>query len=163
IDGRPRSFAPAAYAAAVAILLVAALASWNRSLRSGILQRTAALGESEQRFRRVAEELDTSVAQLQPLARRLMRAQDGEQRRPPPFLDEPGLLSALRWYAAGFAERSGIRVDLQLPERFERPSLEIETALFRIVQESLINIHRHADSETARICLRRDTEMLELE
>ena len=81
----------------------------------------------------------------------------------PPFLDEMGLLSALRWYAAGFAERSGIKVDLELPESFERLPLDTETALFRIVQESLINIHRHAGSETARIRLRRDAETLVLE
>ena len=81
----------------------------------------------------------------------------------PPFLDETGLLSALRWYAAGFAERSGITVDLELPESFERLPLDTETALFRIVQESLINIHRHAASETARIRLRRDAETLVLE
>jgi two-component system, NarL family, sensor kinase len=81
----------------------------------------------------------------------------------PPFLDETGLLSALRWYAGGFAERSGIKVVLDLPENFERLSLDTETALFRIVQESLINIHRHAGSETARIGVRRDTEMLVLE
>jgi len=81
----------------------------------------------------------------------------------PPFLDETGLLSALRWYAAGFAERSGITVDLDLPESFERLPLDTETALFRIVQESLINIHRHAGSETARIRLRRDAETLVLE
>jgi two-component system NarL family sensor kinase len=81
----------------------------------------------------------------------------------PPFLDETGLLSALRWYAAGFAERSGIKVDLELPESFERLPRDTETALFRIVQESLINIHRHAGSETARIRLRRDAETLVLE
>ena len=81
----------------------------------------------------------------------------------PPFLDEMGLLSAVRWYAAGFAERSGITVDLELPENFERLPLNTETALFRIVQESLINIHRHAGSETARIRLRRDAETLVLE
>jgi signal transduction histidine kinase len=81
----------------------------------------------------------------------------------PPFLDETGLLSALRWYAGGFAERSGIKVALDLPESFERLSLDTETALFRIVQESLINIHRHAGSETARIGVRRDTETLVLE
>ena len=80
----------------------------------------------------------------------------------PPFLDEAGLLSALRWYAAGFAERSGIKVDLELPESFERPPLDTETALFRIVQESLINIHRHAGSVTARIRLSRDAETLVL-
>jgi len=81
----------------------------------------------------------------------------------PPFLDETGLLLALRWYAAGFAERSGITVDLELPESFERLPLDTETALFRIVQESLINIHRHAGSETARIRLRCDAETLLLE
>jgi two-component system, NarL family, sensor kinase len=81
----------------------------------------------------------------------------------PPFLDEMGLLSALRWYAGGFSERSGIAVNLELPESFERLPLDTETALFRIVQESLINIHRHAGSETARIGLRRDAETLVLE
>jgi signal transduction histidine kinase len=80
----------------------------------------------------------------------------------PPFLDEAGLLSALRWYAGGFAERSGITVDLDLPEGFERLTLDTETVLFRIVQESLTNIHRHAGSETARIRLRRDAGLLVL-
>jgi signal transduction histidine kinase len=81
----------------------------------------------------------------------------------PPFLDEVGLLSALRWYAGGFAERSGIKVDLDLPDDFERLPLDTETVLFRIVQESLTNIHRHAESKTALIRLRRDAEMLVLE
>jgi signal transduction histidine kinase len=81
----------------------------------------------------------------------------------PPFLDETGLLSALRWYASGFAERSGIEVDLELPESFQRLPLDTETALFRIVQESLINIHRHAESKTACIVLQRDAETLMLE
>jgi signal transduction histidine kinase len=81
----------------------------------------------------------------------------------PPFLDETGLLSALRWYAGGFAERSGIKVDLDLPEHFDRLPPDTETVLFRIVQESLTNIHRHAGSKTARIRLRRDADMLVLE
>jgi signal transduction histidine kinase len=81
----------------------------------------------------------------------------------PPFLDEAGLLAALRWYAGGFAERSGIKVDLDLPERFERLPLDTETVLFRIVQESLTNIHRHAGSKTARIRLEGDAETLVLE
>ncbi len=81
----------------------------------------------------------------------------------PPFLDEAGLLSALRWYAAGFAERSGIKVELDLPDNLERLPLDTETALFRVVQEALINIYRHAESETARIRLRRDPGTLILE
>jgi signal transduction histidine kinase len=81
----------------------------------------------------------------------------------PPFLDETGLLAALRWYAAGFSKRSGIKVDLDLPESLVRLSTDAETALFRVVQESLINIHRHAASETARIRVRADEKKLELE
>jgi signal transduction histidine kinase len=81
----------------------------------------------------------------------------------PPLLDEMGLLSALRWYAAGFARRSGIDVNLELPESLERLPLATETALFRIVQESLSNIHRHAQSDTARIGLRTDAGMFVLE
>jgi signal transduction histidine kinase len=81
----------------------------------------------------------------------------------PPFLDDAGLMAALRWYAAGFAERSGIKVGLDLPESLERLPLDTETALFRVVQESLINIHRHAGSDIASIRLRRDAGTLALE
>jgi signal transduction histidine kinase len=81
----------------------------------------------------------------------------------PPFLDEAGLVAALRWYAGGFAKRSGIRVDLDLPEKFERLPRDTETVLFRIVQESLTNIHRHADSKTARIRIEGDAQTLVLE
>jgi PAS domain S-box-containing protein len=81
----------------------------------------------------------------------------------PPFLDEVGLLSALRWYASGFAERSGIEVDLDLPSPFERLPQKVETALFRVVQEALINIHHHAESPTALIRLRVDGHRLTLE
>jgi PAS domain S-box-containing protein len=81
----------------------------------------------------------------------------------PPFLDETGLLSALRWYAAGFAERSGIKVALDLPSTFERLPQEMEMTVFRVVQEALINIHRHADSPTASIRLRIDAQRLTLE
>lgn len=59
----------------------------------------------------------------------------------PPFLDETGLVPALRWYAEGFAQRSGIAVDLNLPSSFERLDQNVEMALFRIVQEALINVH----------------------
>jgi PAS domain S-box-containing protein len=81
----------------------------------------------------------------------------------PPFLDEAGLLSALRWYVSGFADRSGIDVALDLPETLERLPRETETALFRVVQEALLNIHHHADSPTALIRLRADARHLTLE
>jgi len=69
----------------------------------------------------------------------------------PPLLDEAGLASALRWYIEGFVERSGIRVELDLDPKLPRLSQETETAIFRIVQESLTNIHRHSGSESAVI------------
>ena len=71
----------------------------------------------------------------------------------PPLLDEAGLASAVRWYADGFAQRSKIQVDLDLPVDFRRLSPELETAIFRVVQECLTNIHRHSGSAIARIRL----------
>lgn len=62
----------------------------------------------------------------------------------PPLLDELGFHSAARWYAEGFAKRSGIQVQLQLAEILERLPRDIELALFRVLQESLTNVHRHA-------------------
>jgi len=69
----------------------------------------------------------------------------------PPLLDEAGLASALQWYIRGFTERSGIKVDLELPEGFDRLPRDMETAIFRLVQECLTNIHRHSESPTATI------------
>jgi signal transduction histidine kinase len=69
----------------------------------------------------------------------------------PPLLDEAGLSSALTWYVKGFSERSKIEVDLDIPEDFGRLPRDLETAVFRIVQECLTNIHRHADSPVAKV------------
>lgn len=69
----------------------------------------------------------------------------------PPMLDEAGLGPALRWYARGFSERSGISVSAEIPEGLPRQSQEIETTIFRIVQEALTNIHRYSGSQTAQI------------
>jgi signal transduction histidine kinase len=71
----------------------------------------------------------------------------------PPLLDEAGLSSALRLYADGFAERSKIKVSLELAPGLGRLSDEFEIAIFRIVQECLTNIHRHSGSPTATIRL----------
>jgi PAS domain S-box-containing protein len=80
----------------------------------------------------------------------------------PPFLDEIGLLSALRWYVEGFAERSGINVELDLPETLARLPQDVEMALFRVVQEALMNVHRHAGSANASIRLQVDAGELRL-
>ena len=72
----------------------------------------------------------------------------------PPLLDEAGLSSALRWYVDGFSLRSKINVDLDLPDDFVRLTRESETAIFRVIQECLTNIHRHSGSPIAKIRLR---------
>jgi signal transduction histidine kinase len=69
----------------------------------------------------------------------------------PPLLDEMGLAPALRWFVEGFAERSKIEVKLQCDRNIRRLPREVETAIFRIVQECLTNIHRHSGSSTAAI------------
>ena len=74
----------------------------------------------------------------------------------PPMLDESGLTLALRWYAKGFAERSGVEVTVEIPEDFGRQSQEIETTVFRVVQEALTNVHRYSGSRTATIRLARE-------
>jgi signal transduction histidine kinase len=72
----------------------------------------------------------------------------------PPMLDEVGFASAARWYTDEFAKRSGIKVKLDLPEGLERlPDLEA-IALFRILQESLTNVHRHSGSSAVEISLK---------
>ncbi len=81
----------------------------------------------------------------------------------PPLLDEAGLESALRWYVEGFTERSKIQVELELPEEMERLPREIELALFRVVQESLTNVHRHSASPTAKISLARLEDRVRVE
>ncbi len=81
----------------------------------------------------------------------------------PPILDEAGLALALQWYVEGFTKRSGIYVDLIVLEDIGRLPLEVETALFRIVQESLTNIRRHSGSETASIRLEKKAREVTLE
>ena len=71
----------------------------------------------------------------------------------PPLLDEMGLLSALRWYTEGFAKRSGVETVLDLPKNFPRLEPEIEMAIFKIVQESLTNVFRHAEAKRAMVQL----------
>jgi signal transduction histidine kinase len=80
----------------------------------------------------------------------------------PPLLDELGLRSALSFYVEGFSKRSGILVELDVPKNLGRFSSTIETALFRVVQQSLANIHRHSGTRTAEIQLREDAERIAL-
>lgn len=81
----------------------------------------------------------------------------------PPLLDEIGLESALAVYTEGFAKRSGIAVTLSVAPELGRLDSDIETALFRVVQECLLNVHRHANSSTASVTLRRENGQIKLQ
>jgi PAS domain S-box-containing protein len=81
----------------------------------------------------------------------------------PPLLDESGLASALRWYVQGLKERSGLGIDLNISDNFERLAPDMELALFRLVQECLTNIHRHAGSKTGVISVSREGENIRVD
>ncbi len=72
----------------------------------------------------------------------------------PPLLDDIGIASAARWYLEGFSKRSGIEVSADIPDSDSRMPRSMELALFRVLQESLTNIHRHAKSPRAEVSLR---------
>jgi signal transduction histidine kinase len=71
----------------------------------------------------------------------------------PPLLDLTGFSSAATWYVEGYAKRSGIKASLKLPEKLGRLPIGVETALFRIMQEALTNVHRHSVSRAVDIVL----------
>ena len=83
----------------------------------------------------------------------------------PLVLDDAGLGPALRWYAAGFSERSQVGVKVDIADDFGRLPQETETAIFRIVQEALTNVHRHSASRTAiiRVARRNGDTIVEVE
>jgi two-component system NarL family sensor kinase len=74
----------------------------------------------------------------------------------PPLLDELGLRAATSMYAEGFAQRSGIRVDLDISQNLGRLPSDIETALFRVIQQGLANVHRHSGSQVAKVRIKSD-------
>jgi two-component system, chemotaxis family, CheB/CheR fusion protein len=81
----------------------------------------------------------------------------------PPLLDEAGLLSATRWMVDGFSDRAKIPVDLKVAGEVGRLPQPVELALFRVIQESLSNIHRHSGASKAQIKLARSDGSISLE
>jgi PAS domain S-box-containing protein len=81
----------------------------------------------------------------------------------PPLLDEAGFSSAARWYVDGFAQRSSIKVNLNLPPELGRLHRDMEIALFRGLQEALTNVHRHSGASAVDICLSLDAKQIRLE
>jgi signal transduction histidine kinase len=80
----------------------------------------------------------------------------------PPLLDDLGLVTALRWYVDRYAKRTGINAEviIELQDQNERFSRELETACFRIAQEALTNVVRHARATAVTVRLKKEEEEL---
>jgi two-component system NarL family sensor kinase len=109
-------------------------------------QAKETLDESRDMVRKMAEEIRTLSYLLHP-----------------PLLDESGLNSAVRWYAEGFQKRSSIQVNVVSAPGLGRLPVEMETALFRVVQESLTNVHRYSGSPDAEIRILAENGQVRLE
>jgi signal transduction histidine kinase len=81
----------------------------------------------------------------------------------PPMLDEAGFTSAAQWYVEGFAKRSGIKVQVDVATAVERLPDAIEIVLFRVLQESLTNVHRHSGASAVDIRFRQEAQAAILE
>lgn len=98
---------------------------------------------ARERLADAAKQIETAISETRTISHLLH----------PPLLDEVGLHSALVWYAEGFAKRSSIAVDVDIAPSIGRLPTDVETALFRVVQECLTNVHRHSASATASVRL----------
>jgi signal transduction histidine kinase len=121
-------------------------------LLAGLSMNLAAVRGDIDRLNKTAAALTDSEALVQEMSKEVRTI---SHLLHPPLLDEAGLESAIRWYVDGFVQRSKIAVDLDLPTELGRLPREMETAVFRVMQECLTNVHRHSGSPTATIRLRR--------
>jgi signal transduction histidine kinase len=134
-----------------------------RDLHDSVGQNLAVLGMSLSRIEDYAKRDPTRLARSIEDAKDLIQDLTQEIRTTsyllhPPMLDESGLSSAIRWYVDGLAERSGLMIELNIPDDLERLAPEVELAIFRLVQECLTNIHRHSGSKTAVIRIAREAD-----
>jgi two-component system NarL family sensor kinase len=139
-----------------------------RDLHDTTGQKIAALSMSLDRVARLLDtkkpERDEALTEGRDIVRMI-----GEEIRTlsyllhPPLLDESGLGSAVRWYAEGFQKRSGIRLNVNISADLGRLSTDVEMALFRVVQESLTNVHRYSGSPDAEINVIETTDSVKLE
>jgi two-component system NarL family sensor kinase len=139
-----------------------------RELHDSAGQLLTVLAMNLSTLSRKAQEKAPELAESADEARELVHQLTSEIRTNsyllhPPLLDEEGLQSAVSWYVRGLSERSGLDIAFKISEGFGRLPREMELAVFRLVQESLTNIHRHSGSKRAMIEIFRTPEQVLLE
>jgi len=123
-----------------------------RELHDGISQYLSALAMNLSRLEQPSADSGPVVADCNELLDRAIKeTRTLSHLLHPPLLDEMGFTSATEWYVEGYSKRSGVEVNLTLPSSFPRLPQEVETSLFRVLQEALTNIHRHSGSKKAEI------------
>jgi PAS domain S-box-containing protein len=135
-----------------------------RDLHDSVGQLLAAIGMNVALVQSQSHKLDAEAARAVADNAMLVQRASVEIRTishllHPPLLDVAGLASAIRWYVDGFSERSHIKVDLRIPDHLGRMPVDMEIAIFRMIQECLTNIHRHSGSATAAISLKQDGDL----
>jgi signal transduction histidine kinase len=127
----------------------------GRELHDSVGQSLGALQMSLEQFAAASEPARTALlAETRELARRT--AQDVRtisQLLHPPLLEVVGFVAAAKNYVQEFSRRSGIEVKVNFPDDFRMPSKEAELMLFRVLQESLTNVHRHAQATAVDVWL----------
>ena len=123
-----------------------------------------ALSQLQQRAAALDPELASQVEASEQLVQQLHREiRTTSYLLHPPLLDESGLASALAWYTQGLAERTPLKINLDIPHDLERIPKQMELGVFRVVQECLTNIHRHSGATDALIRISRSNGTLSLE
>jgi PAS domain S-box-containing protein len=139
----------------------------SRELHDSAGQILTALGLNLSNISELARQnqsVDTAVADSHALIQQLNKEiRTLSYLLHPPMLDENGLSEAIHWYVQGLMERSDMKIELGVSQDFGRLPAEMELSVFRIVQECLTNIHRHAESKTATIRLSRTPDGVSLE
>jgi two-component system, NarL family, sensor kinase len=139
-----------------------------RDLHDVTGQKIAVLSMSLDRLARLTEQRKPEAKETIKESRDIV-SQIGEEIRTlsyilhPPLLDECGLASAVHWYAEGFQKRSAIKLEVEVDADLPRLPSDAETTLFRVVQESLTNVHRYSGSPAAKIRIFKNASEVRLE
>jgi PAS domain S-box-containing protein len=139
-----------------------------RDLHDVTGQKIAVLSMSLDRLARLTEQRKPEAKETIKESRDIV-SQIGEEIRTlsyilhPPLLDECGLASAVHWYAEGFQKRSAIKLEVEVDADLPRLPSDAETTLFRVVQESLTNVHRYSGSPAAKIRIFKESSEVRLE